>query len=86
LPGPKLNIPRSFPFKRLKRKLAKYNISWDQQRGKGSHGCFVGLDSKGKRQSYPIPYKQQKNINRNYLKALFNRFALTPEQIRDILS
>ncbi len=66
-------------FRKLKRILNKnYNILWDQDKGKGSHGSFVGLSRKSRtRETYPIPHKHQQDVPNVYVNALRRAFELT---------
>lgn len=67
-------------FKRLRKKLAEYGIEWDERKGKGSHGVFVGLSHVTHiRRVYTLPKKQQKEVNNIYLCPLRRAFELTPE-------
>ena len=67
-------------FRDLKKKLNGFGIKWDKARGKGSHGCFVGLALKSKiRRSFPIPHDQQKKTSNAYIKTLRRAFQLTEE-------
>ena len=67
-------------FRELKKILARFGISWDNRRGKGSHGVFVGLTHVTRlRQVYPVPSKQQKQIDVAYINPLRRKFELTAE-------
>lgn len=67
-------------FRKLKKKLAEYDIQWDPKIGKGSHGAFVGLSRVTKtRETYPLSKKQQIEVQSKYLKPLRRTFDLLPE-------
>lgn len=67
-------------FRDLRDILAELGIEWEQGKGKGSHGAFVGLSlgSKTKR-VYPIPHHQQREVGSAYLAGLRRCFELTPK-------
>lgn len=68
-------------FRRIKANLSSINIIWDPQRGKGSHGCFIGPHQETHRQNaYPIPKNQQREITIDYIKGLRRRFGLTDKK------
>lgn len=77
-------IPKKFSFNTLKSRLKGLDIQWQKSRGSGSHGCFVGPDSSGKRQVYAIPKSQQREVRKPYLSGLQRRFSLTPSQLRSL--
>ena len=67
-------------FRKLKKKLAEYDIQWDPKVGKGSHGAFVGLSRVTKtRETFPLSIKQQEEVQSKYLKPLRRAFELLPE-------
>ena len=67
-------------FRRLKKRLAKFNILWDASLGSGSHGAFVGLSHNTQtRQLYTLPKSQQTEVSAKYLKPLRRAFELTEE-------
>ena len=67
-------------FRKLKKVLARYGIEWKPQKGKGSHGVFVGESHVLQiRQVYPIPASQQKEISQAYIRPLRRKFELTKE-------
>ena len=67
-------------FRKLKKKMAEYDISWDGAIGKGSHGAFVGRSHKTKaRQTHVLPKSQQDEVHSNYIGPLRRAFELTPE-------
>jgi hypothetical protein len=67
-------------FRELRKKLAPLGIHWDERKGKGSHGVFVGMTVKTKiRRVFPLPRKQQKEVSRTYLISLRRAFELTAE-------
>ena len=67
-------------FQKLKKKLAKWGIEWDQTVGKGSHGAFVGLSLRTQiREVYVLPRSQQTEVDNKYLKPLRRAFELLPE-------
>jgi len=74
-------IPRSYPFRELKRKLLAYRIQWLPRRGKGSHGAFVGPDKRGNKQSYTLPQRQQREVRKWYLRDICRRFLLDPDDL-----
>jgi hypothetical protein len=76
-----MTYPNVFKFSRLKRRLKRYQIYWDQDKGKGSHGSFIGPDKDGNSQSYTIPLKQQNETEKVYLKGVCNRFGLDPDEL-----
>lgn len=64
-------------FREVRKNLHKIGIFWTPERGKGSHGCFIGANKKtGRQHSFPIPRHQQKEINIDYIKRLLDRFGL----------
>jgi predicted RNA binding protein YcfA (HicA-like mRNA interferase family) len=67
-------------FRDLRKRLKELNIIWHPDKGKGSHGAFVGPDQDGRIQAFTLPRHQQSYINRDYLKALRRRFNLTGEK------
>ena len=69
-------LPKQLSFRELKKKLKLAGIEWYPSRGKGSHGTFRGEDVDGKMRSYPIPYSQQREVDRNYLKGVLRRFGV----------
>ncbi len=67
-------------FRKLKKKLAEYDIQWDSKLGKGSHGAFVGLSHVTKtRETFPLSRKQQEEVQSKYLNPLRRAFELLPE-------
>ncbi len=67
-------------FRKLKKKLAEYDIQWDSRLGKGSHGAFVGLSHVTKtRETFPLSRKQQEEVQSKYLNPLRRAFELLPE-------
>lgn len=67
-------------FRELKKLLSKYGIEWDETRGKGSLGAFVGLSFATRiRRVYTLPAYQQKNVSKAYLGPLRRAFELTTE-------
>jgi hypothetical protein len=76
-----MGTPRTYPFRKLIKLLAQRDIQWDPGKGKGSHGCFVGPDADHEIQSYPIPYRQQRETARVYLKGICDRFGMNPDQL-----
>ncbi len=67
-------------FRKLKKKLNEYDIYWDSSVGCGSHGAFVGLTRITKtREAFPLPKKQQREVQSKYLKTLRRAFELLPE-------
>ncbi len=67
-------------FRKLKKKLAEYDIQWDPKIGKGSHGAFVGLSHVTKtRETFPLSRKQQEEVQSKYLNPLRRAFELLPE-------
>ncbi len=67
-------------FRALRKKLAQYDIAWDESLGKGSHGVFVGLTLRTRiRRVFPLPASQQKDVSQPYLKSLRRKFELTPD-------
>jgi len=78
-------VGRLKSFRHVRRKLKELGINWTPSRGKGSHGCFIGLSQRTKGlNSFPIPRSQQREINRDYLNALRRRFGLEDEKWDDI--
>lgn len=65
-----------YPFRKLRKKLALQGIEWDRKGGKGSHGVFAGPDRHGRRQSFPLPRSQQREVTQDYMNALRRRFGL----------
>lgn len=63
-------------FRHVKKKLQELKISWHPEKGKGSHGAFVGPDQDGNEQSFPLPRKQQNEISNDYFSDLCRRFGL----------
>jgi hypothetical protein len=64
-------------FRKVKNKLATLDIIWRPNRGRGSHGCFIGPNQEtGHKQAYPIPASQQREICPDYLNRLRRRFGL----------
>lgn len=67
-------------FRKLKKKLAEYDLQWDSKLGKGSHGAFVGLSHVTKtRETFPLSRKQQEEVQSKYLNPLRRAFELLPE-------
>lgn len=67
-------------FRDLRRLLSSFGIEWDERRGKGSHGAFVGLTKNSRiRQVYTLPKDQQKKVSSVYLKPLRRTFELTAQ-------
>lgn len=64
-------------FRLVRKKLAELEIYWLPNKGKGSHGSFVGPDQEGNQQTFPLPRHQQSEINYDYLNGLRRRFGLT---------
>jgi predicted RNA binding protein YcfA (HicA-like mRNA interferase family) len=64
-------------FRLARKKLKELNILWNPDKGKGSHGAFVGPDQDGNIQAFTLPRHQQSQINDDYLNALRRRFGLT---------
>jgi hypothetical protein len=72
--------PRNVNFRKLRKRLAKFNIRWDPSLGSGSHGAFVGLTHHTQtRELYPLPQSQQSEVSAKYLKPLRRAFELTEE-------
>ena len=63
-------------FGYVRKKLKQLNIHWHPDKGKGSHGAFVGPDQHGNIQAFTLPRHQQSQINPDYFKALRRRFGL----------
>jgi predicted RNA binding protein YcfA (HicA-like mRNA interferase family) len=64
-------------FRQVKKSLHKIGIFWTPERGKGSHGCFIGPNQKtGRLHTFPLPSHQQREINIDYIKRLRDRFGL----------
>ena len=71
-------------FHQVRRKLATLNIVWHPERGRGSHGCFVGQNQEtGVNHVYPIPRNQQREICPDYLKGIRRRFGLEDKKWDD---
>jgi hypothetical protein len=71
-------------FRQVKKQLATLNIVWHANKGKGSHGCFIGKNqTTGVNHSYPIPRSQQREICPDYLKGLRRRFGLEGKKWND---
>lgn len=64
-------------FRHIRKKLEQLGINWRPDKGKGSHGSFVGPDRDGNKHSYTLPRSQQSFINRDYFNGLRHRFGLT---------
>lgn len=76
-----MNVPRTYPARKLKKILKKHGIDWIGKGGKGGHGIFQGKDVNGDVQKYPLPSGQhKKEVTRTYLHGLLRRFGLN-EQI-----
>lgn len=72
------------PFRRVKERLKSLGIIWNPRRGKGSHGAFIGPHQEtGRKQTFPIPQSQQREITIDYLKGIRRRFGLTDEKWTD---
>ena len=69
-------IPNPYSFELLEDKLSDLGIIWDKRKGKGSHGAFRGLDLSGRKQSFTIPHTQQKEVKKQMLNKLRDRFQL----------
>ena len=78
-------IPKKVKFNQIRRRLKDYKIYWNSSRGKGSHGVFLGPDSEGQIQSYPIPRNQQREIERIYLTTLLKRFGINPDEFFSVV-
>ena len=75
-----MSIPKLFPVRELKKKAKKQGIIWDKSKGKGGHGAFVGPDTKGNIQVYPLPSSQhKKEVTSTYLRGFLRRFCLNEE-------
>ena len=70
----------SVKFRKLRKKLAEWNIMWDPSIGRGSHGAFVGLTRHTRiRHVYLLPRNQQEETAAKYIKVLRRQFELLPE-------
>jgi hypothetical protein len=74
-------IPKSYSFRELAKLLAPQEIVWKKGKGKGSHGAFVGLDSKGNLQAFSLPRSQSKDVRKHYLKELCRRFDISADDL-----
>jgi len=63
-------------FRHIRKQLKELDIYWVPDKGKGSHGAFVGPNQDGNIQAFTLPRSQQSEINRDYLVALRRRFGL----------
>ena len=67
-------------FRDVRDTLAELGIEWEQGKGKGSHGAFVGLSLGSKtRRVFPIPHQHQREVGTDYLAGLRRCFELTPK-------
>lgn len=67
-------------FRKLKKKLARWDISWDPTIGRGSHGAFVGITHHTRiRHVFTLARDQQEETAKKYIKALRRQFELLPE-------
>ena len=76
-----MDFPKLYPFRELTKRLKALNIEWDDDKGKGSHGGFVGPDKHGRIQAFPIPKGERKETRKSYLKSLCRRFELTADEL-----
>ncbi len=63
-------------FRHIRKQLKELGIYWVPDKGKGSHGSFVGPDQDGNIHAFTLPRSQQSEVNRDYLAALRRRFGL----------
>jgi leucyl aminopeptidase (aminopeptidase T) len=73
------------PFRNIKRLLEKeYNILFDPNQGKGSHGVFYGKNVQtGQNATYPIPHHQQREMRSDYMNGLIRCFGLAKDVFKD---
>lgn len=76
-----IKFPKVISFSSLRRRLKKHRIYWVPRKGKGGHGGFVDPDKQNRKQAYPLPSSQQKEVRKVYLKPLCRRFGLTPKEL-----
>ena len=77
-----IKIPRCTKFSPLRRRLKRFQIHWDESKGKGGHGSFVGPHKITRQiQAYTLPSSQTREVHIVYIKGLMERFGLTPEDL-----